>query len=421
MRPLVAVVGAGPAGICAVAALVKANVRVAWIDSKHRTSVGRLSKFCNVHSNTKVELVTNWLQGPLLGSFIASSPRAMAATKLIKDNALPLKYARGGVDDQYSPQEHWCTLGDIVRVFELIAQTLHNHPNVTVFDGYVNELHRPLASTPWSVSIDSQTNESCSIVEAGAVVLAVGAEPKTVGVIEALQLNHGNSPRILSAEMAIDRLQLETLVKAGESIALFGTSHTAGLIAMHLRDMECDGRLTVFGLDAVRNAKWESPPGQYRYSASGLKGAAAAFIEHQRNGDVANPTPLLFHKPASSLSVQELQAFDVVIPAVGYATAQLPRIYFQGELVDVDVGVRDANTSQLHIPGCDNSLLLGTGVGWSEYFAQPAHTGAKSNPGFGEPQDVSAGMLGEPYVGVNAMIMRAEVIAKQALWNAVLS
>ena len=51
----VCVVGAGPAGIIATAALSQAGHRVTWVDT-HRAfgECGRLGKFHNVHANTKV-------------------------------------------------------------------------------------------------------------------------------------------------------------------------------------------------------------------------------------------------------------------------------------------------------------------------------------------------------------------------------
>ena len=53
----VCVVGAGPAGIIATAALSQAGHSVTWVDSARAfRECGRLGKFHNVHANTKVKI-----------------------------------------------------------------------------------------------------------------------------------------------------------------------------------------------------------------------------------------------------------------------------------------------------------------------------------------------------------------------------
>lgn len=238
-------------------------------------------------------------------------------------------------------------------------------------------------------------------------------------------------PRVVDGEVAVDAKQLAAAVAHGERIALLGTSHSAALVAMHLKNMGWDASgLTVFSPAPARQALW-IPPGQYHFSATGLKGIASAFFADEVR-TAPDTSPLLQHRPPSELKDPAvLDSFDVVIPTIGYRTAALPVISMEGHAVDMHPTARDPASTQLMpraaattapndifrpaqragagagvVPG-----LYGLGIGYPDYFQLPEAPGERSGIGFGGEPDSGHGFHGENYVGFNAMILRAGAIA----------
>jgi len=468
MKRTVNVVGAGPAGIIATAALVQSKCKVVWVDTADAfSSVGRLGQFSNVHSNTKVELVARWFEEGVLADAVDGCPHSKAAVANLRASA-----RKTGYPDHGDPYEGLVMLGDIVRVMDGISNNLRSHKDVTVVHGRASRLELTTTTTGngngngngrregggWTSYLD---NGAVAARNADAVILAIGALPKPLPKWLLESKSEGKSPevrrespepRIVSGELAVDAVKLANAVRPGERIALMGTSHSAALVAMHLHNMRWPVTdLEVFGRSPPKQAEWIGGPAQYRWSATGLKGIASAFFADQVRTASASPSPspsFPFLEPKSPALLKEAAVrnrFDVIIPTIGYRTATLPEVLVDGSVVDVHPTGRDPDTSELMLRhGCTTSEtgifrpghyapsdgggsgdcekgplsngsvpgLCGIGVGWPDYFEELPAPNAGVGTGFGGPPSLARGVAGENYVGFNAMIERASRIAQ---------
>lgn len=239
-----AVVGAGPAGIAAVGKLLDAGVhpkRLAWIDPSF--SVGDFGvKWRNVPSNTTVGLFTKYL----------------LASKAFNYAECKVNFALNNTDPSQT-----CFLHLMDEPLQWVTQELMK--KVSVHKDFVDELQ--MKNQHWHLTL------SKSNIQAKNVVLAIGAEPKSLS-------NPGVEP--ISLEIAMDRELLVKHCNPEDTIAVFGSSHSAILIIRSLLEATPVKKVINFYRAPLRYAV--DLGDEILFDDTGLKGSTAEWARANLHG-----------------------------------------------------------------------------------------------------------------------------------------
>ncbi len=205
------VVGAGPAGIAAVGQLLDEGVRhedILWLDPYFK--VGDLGRYwSNISSNTKVKSFVNFLD----------------AVRSFSYNSAPIDFKIN-----HLPQQDTCMLQCIVEPLLWVSDRL-----CTLVHTEKTMVHRlNLSQNQWTLQTDTNTYHSKN------VILATGAEPE--------YLQHPNIETI-PFETAIDIDQLKNKVSSNDTIAVFGSSHSAIIILKYLTELGVKKIITIYYLN----------------------------------------------------------------------------------------------------------------------------------------------------------------------------
>lgn len=267
-----AVVGAGPAGMAAVAKLLDAGVRrIAWIDPEFR--VGDLgSKWQHVPGNTKVELFMRFL------------------------NASPsFAYQPGYPIDRLDPGET-CLLRDVVVPLQAIADRLRT--KVSAIEGTVLSLKQE--SGGWTLEMEGRR------LFANKVIAAIGSEPKKL-----------EGPSI-SLECALHPDRLKNEIKSGDVVGIFGSSHSAVLALANLMRTTA-AKVYNFYRTPHRYAIYQD--GWILYDDIGLKGFTAKWArEHLDTSTLPKLHRMLV---TDALFAKSLSECNKTIYAIGFEAREL--------------------------------------------------------------------------------------------------
>lgn len=278
-----AVVGAGPAGITAVGKLIDQGVEpssIVWIDPAF--TVGDLGKsWMNVSSNTKVNL------------FIAHLKATQAFN--YEANCLPCQLETLDPNDT-------CQLSYAVAPLQQVSDNLVK--KVVSKQACVTSAHK--TDQGWSLGCDDQT-----VVNADQVILTIGAEPK--------EMNYDVPTMPLTLALNPERIQAE--VNPDQTIAVFGSSHSAVLIMKYLLERGC--KVINFYrsplLYAIYHDDW------IEFDNTGLKGLAARWAK--QNLDDGNTYPGLQRYPSDEQHIAEyLPQCDQAVYAIGFCARQIDGI-----------------------------------------------------------------------------------------------
>ncbi|HEX4069485.1 MAG TPA: hypothetical protein VHX42_05295 [Candidatus Babeliales bacterium] len=223
-----AVVGAGVAGITALAVLLDCGVEpsaIAWIDPEF--NIGRIGKYYrDVPGNVQTSRLILYVQGcPYFKDIISPSLDALYTYN----------------SDEYQPLHVIADpLGDFTAYLRNQVDSMQD--SISSLD--YNDDHWVLQGTH-------------HIINAEKVILAIGAYPKSLNF---------DVPEIPLDE-ALNKNTLATLVSPDDSIAVFGGMHSAILILKFLSDLSVK-KIVNFYLDP------------YFYGAPGLEGATAAWAQN---------------------------------------------------------------------------------------------------------------------------------------------
>lgn len=276
------VIGAGPAGIAAVGKLLDHQVakeQILWLDPSFQ--VGDLgAKWQNVPSNTKVALFLQFLNG--CRSFRYKE----------RSNIFAI--------DQLNPHDH-CLLKEIVAPLQWVTD--HLSSSVKTIHGEALALN--LRNGCWEVK-----TRSSSLIRAKNVILAIGAEAKT------LPYAH---PPLLPLEVALNPHQLADQIDPQDVVGVFGSSHSALLALMNLMALKPKMVHNFYRsphLYAVEMQDW------ILFDNTGLKGLAAQWARQHLEG---TPPENLKRLLVSDRAFEEVLAVCTkVIYAVGFERRKLP-------------------------------------------------------------------------------------------------
>lgn len=238
------VVGAGAAGIAAVAKLLDSGIsssELLWIDPDF--GAGDLGKhWSNVSSNTKVKL---------FNAFLDASTEFADIDKNIMLNSLD--------------PEKTCKLMAIVEPLQIITHKLASKVKTTA--ERVKSLS--LNSNLWH--LDTEDNKYC----AQNVILATGAEPKS--------LNYPVAE--ISFIDAIDRDKLAAGFDVNATYAVFGSSHSAFIVIRNLVELGAKQVINFYRSPckyAVDMGDW------ILFDNTGLKGETATWTRENIDGKLPN-------------------------------------------------------------------------------------------------------------------------------------
>lgn len=277
-----AVLGAGPAGIAAVGKLLDHGVdpeRIAWIDPSF--TVGDLgARWQAVSSNTKVKLFKRFLESCESFRF-ASAPSACSLNHL--------------------PESATCLLSEVVKPLQWVSD--HLTKRVCAYNKQV--AHLRLYDGAWHLDLG---DDLC--VSATKVILAIGCEPKHLTY---------TGCEMLTLEQALDAKQLEQCCNKNDTVAVFGSSHSAILALKNLCELPVK-KIHNFYLSPLKYAigleeDW------ILFDNTGLKGLAATWA--QQNIDGIKPDNLNCHVSNTENVEKYLPHCDKVVYAVGFDRRQL--------------------------------------------------------------------------------------------------
>lgn len=299
-----AVIGAGPAGLACVGNLLdkfkSSNERILWIDPHFKA--GRLENYPEVPSNTKVCLFTRFAEA--CDAF--SCKESATYNKLLKD-----------FDPQAGCKLKWAA--------ELCKElTAHIKGKVDTLEGQVETLKYD--GNVWKIETGTATFES------KLIFLATGSKPK----------NMANASDFIDLDDALNPLVLESKIDPTQTIAVYGSSHSAMLVLKNLLDSpNCPARIVNFYRQEAKFAEFPDPigcPDKILHDNTGLKGETAQWVRTWINLDdneLASKfdSKLLRIKTTANTEFSEFK-IDKSIFAIGYERNSLPSIIYASAPLD---------------------------------------------------------------------------------------
>lgn len=238
-----AVVGAGPAGLALVATLLDNGiVPILWVDPAF--NAGRLVRYAEVPSNTKVKLFTQYTM---------TSPHLAAISEVA---LAPFK--------DMDP-EMGCCLGHAQCMVAALTAAIRTEykDKVTLHTGSVSGLQR-LDSGAWQLD-----NLAC----AQKVYLATGSHARPA-VPDALPLS-SSGPRTLELEDMLMPSRIPGLVSPEDVVGVVGSSHSAVLVLRNLLELGEKAPKVVVNLFRSPLLYAQYMADYILYDNTGLKGVAA--------------------------------------------------------------------------------------------------------------------------------------------------
>lgn len=277
------VVGAGPAGIACVGQLIDRGVEpqaIMWVDPYF--AVGDLGqRWYAVSSNTKVKLFRHFLQH-------------CSAFQI--DQAPHFK-----LFDQ--DPEATCELSYIVEPLQWVTHQLTHQVNSQ--QGWVEAIHQ--AQTQWQLTL-----QSGQTIIASKVILAQGSEPKPplMNDINSIPLTTALNPRALAQTLTTN-----------ETVAVFGSSHSAVLVMKHLVDLGVKRIINFYRRPLCYAVFYED---WILYDNTGLKGVAADWAQTYLENPEYYPRQLERVLSQADNIAYYLPQIDWAVYAIGFDRRSLP-------------------------------------------------------------------------------------------------
>ncbi|MBW0543807.1 hypothetical protein O181_083522 [Austropuccinia psidii MF-1] len=332
------VIGAGPAGVTAIAHLLDSGVSsIAWIDP-HFLAGCLGGKYTQVPSNTKVKIFIDYVaQSPTLVKLIENAKKPNPFT-ILKAKTLDCGTSLNYVSD----------------LFIFFTQELFFcHPEaICKFKGLVNSLHFS-NENHWSAELRIEGLKDTRAVITKKVILATGSQPVRPAnpIFPHIDLDIALSPTDLQKTLEVINLK-------EEKIAVIGSSHSAILVLKNLTDLSSELQIIHFYRSELRFAQYME--GWILYDNTGLKGVAADWARKVYPNlpsirKIKLPNNL---NEENRLYQRELQTCARVIYAIGFCPVELPKVWVDGAKKQVTF---DHTTGNFNVPG-----MFGCGIAFPE-------------------------------------------------------
>lgn len=331
-----AVIGAGPAGITAVANLLdRGATGIAWLDPEF--AVGRLgARYRSVPGNTRAQLFHDYFQALAPVRELLGHPAVEPAWQTLAAMA---------------PGERG-PLGVVCDVLAGLTEALRER--VVAVTSQVTALEREDGS--WRLALHAGQH-----LHARCVVFATGAVPARLPGASASGVQE------VSLDDALDPARLQRQLGAGDRVAVIGNSHSAVLVLKNLVELP-EPPAQVLNLVRRPLIFAEYLDGWIRHDDSGLKGTAADWAhEHLERQPHPRIRPLWL-KPGDSESLPNaLAECSHLVQAVGFARAPLPAVRVAGQAFDGAGIAYDDRCGQLFAPsGTELPGLFGLGIAFPQ-------------------------------------------------------
>lgn len=244
-----AVVGAGPAGIAAIGKLLDQGIhpkKIAWIDPAF--TVGDFgTRWRNVSSNTRIGLFIQFFERCASFNYAAAPD----------------------FEINHIDPTHTCFLALAAEPLQWIS----DHLKQTVHALQHNVQHLKLHNRRWHLQLEHQT------LLASNIILATGSEPKTLSY---------PGTKTIPLDIALNPDALALTCQKSDTLAVFGSSHSAILIIQSLLE-RCDVKRVInFYLSPLRYAVYLDD--WILFDDTGLKGNTAIWAREHIDGKL--PTKL---------------------------------------------------------------------------------------------------------------------------------
>lgn len=311
------VIGAGPAGIAAVGKLLDQGVekeKIGWLDPLFK--VGDLgTKWQNVPSNTQVGLFNRFLNDCISFKY--------------KDRKMKFPL------DDLDPSNQ-CLLKEIAAPLQWVTD--HLTKTVVCIKGEAFALN--LIEGLWEVKV-----RPSEFLKAKNVILCTGAEPKS------LAYHH---VQYIPLEIALDPDKLSKEVTKEDTVAVFGSSHSAVLVLAALADIKPKMIYNFYLVPpqyAIHLDDW------ILFDNTGLKGFAAEWSRKYLHG--ARLSYLECYPVSDRLFEETFSMCNKVIYAVGFERRKLP-------VLEQFPGLDYQETTGVIAPG-----LFGLGIAYPQAQLDP--------------------------------------------------
>lgn len=278
-----AIIGAGPAGIAAVGNLLDYGIpaeQIAWLDP-HFTVGDFGTKWRNVPSNTKVSLFLKYL----------NACQSFAFQDCAQNFAI-----------QQTDPEKTCHLHLMGEPLQWITDFLKT--KVQIFKTLAEHLF--LGKNLWHIILKNKQE-----IRAKKVILAMGSEPETLAF---------PNP-VIPLEIAMDEHRLQKIIAPTDTIAVFGSSHSAILVLKNLVENNVKKIINFFRsplLYAVHLHDW------ILFDDGGLKASTAEWARTNIDGELPNN---LIRVHSNQHQIEKyLPQCNKVIYAIGFKRRHLPQI-----------------------------------------------------------------------------------------------
>ena len=362
-RASAVVVGADPAGVAAVGALVAKRLRVLWLDPQF--TVGALQRYKSVPANTKVDILARGFSTQFLPQGLPTEDVRLALTRMARE-----AYTLSANPDP--SEQGWTTLGACQELMQAMTHALMAEPTVSACHGRAVAIEQQIDGE-WLVRVAATPDVGASAAElhAPCVILAPGGVPNAVPAALqpgawARELSLGNRaqrPRVLDPEHALELHRLPELLCDARTVGVVGGGHSGGVLAQHLHETLELPLTKLFVRSPLRLAQWEAHEEGYgAWAFRGLKGVAADYaVRHGLVGMVPPNGPV-----APGLELHDSQLLtecaavsadlDAVVFCLGFQRAPLP------PLTDVRGVALDASALQHQAPGGALTTAPATGA-----------------------------------------------------------
>lgn len=285
-----AIIGAGPAGIATIGNLLDSGVKpdeIVWIDPQF--AVGDFGlHWRNIPSNTKVSLFIRFLQ----------------ACQSFEYEHCSENFALHKADPHKT-----CQLGLMADPLLWVTDRLRK--KIFTIEDYAENI--ALRDRQWVIQL--RQNKTLT---AKHVVLATGAESK--------HLNY-SQPEIIPLHDAMDSERIQTHCSSNDTIAVFGSSHSAMLVLRNLIETGVK-RIINFYRSPLRYAVYLND--WILFDDTGLKGPTAEWAREHIDGKLPSQLERIY---SNDENVEHfLPQCDKVVYAVGFDRRALPVVETIGHL-----------------------------------------------------------------------------------------
>ena len=348
------VVGAGPAGICAVGNMLERRVGpVLWVDDAF--DGGRINKrYREVPSNTKTKLFIDFAE--------ALTPFRQVIANTPSPNAMDYRRSLDQGKGTY--------LGDAADMLLMLTNGLKKTPGVEVRQGRVESASLD-ADKGWTVGLKLSDDQTSRVVS-DRLILCTGASPSS----QTLPVNIPGLQE-LDLDTTLSPTRLSELIPADKSttIAVIGASHSAILVLLNLSRLALSThpnlKIKWFTRHPLRYAVFMD--GWILRDNTGLKGEAAEWAKQNLEPEVfaSSPvsqciTPINYSREEEAARyASELPGCDYIVQAIGYNRDSLPALTHNSAPLEADydplTGALLDRAKGERIPG-----LYGAGIAFPE-------------------------------------------------------